>query len=125
MAVVKQALFKDQNFINLETFYKNGRGVKTPVWFVEVEGRLYIRTLADSWKVRRIRSTPRVRVVPSRAQGIPLADWVEGQARVVDQPEIEEQVNQLLKLKYGAQKAMFELLGKFSRRAYTTLEITL
>lgn len=35
--------FKNQNYINLETFRKSGEGVKTPVWFVQERDSLYVR----------------------------------------------------------------------------------
>ncbi len=48
--------FDHQSYLNLETFRKNGSGVKTPVWFVEDCGVLYLRTDAASGKVKRIRN---------------------------------------------------------------------
>ena len=52
------AQFANQQFINVETFRKNGQGVQTPVWFVEDKGTLYVRTVENSFKVKRIRNTP-------------------------------------------------------------------
>jgi len=71
----KLAQFGDQNYISLETFKKNGQGVKTPVWFVLHKNAFYAYTEADSWKVKRIPNNPRVRVgfatlaATSRARG--------------------------------------------------------
>ncbi len=47
-------LFDHQSYLNLETFRKNGSGVKTPVWFVEDGGLLFVRTDASSGKVDRL-----------------------------------------------------------------------
>jgi PPOX class probable F420-dependent enzyme len=47
----KLAQFGGQKHISLETFKKNGQGVKTPVWFVLHENAFYVYTEADSWKV--------------------------------------------------------------------------
>ena len=58
----KLAQFGAQKYISLETFKKNGQGVKTPVWFVLQNDAFYVYTEADSWKVKRIRNNPRVRV---------------------------------------------------------------
>ena len=44
----KLAQFVGQKYISLETFKKNGQGVKTPVWFVLHEHALYAYTEADS-----------------------------------------------------------------------------
>jgi PPOX class probable F420-dependent enzyme len=118
----KLAQFANQNYLNLETFYPDGRGVKTPVWFVEYNGKLYIRTIADSWKVKRVTRNPQVRVVPSQGRGEPLGEWVDGTAVVL---EDRAAINQLLKQKYGLQKSAFDLMGRFSGRNYVTLEVTL
>jgi len=76
--------FHNQAFLNLETFRKDGTGVRTPVWFVEDGKLFYVRTLADSWKVKRIRNNSRVRVVSCKAQGEPLGEWVTAAARQID-----------------------------------------
>jgi PPOX class probable F420-dependent enzyme len=65
----KLEAFRDHKYISLETFKKNGQGVKTPVWFVLHNGALYVYTEADSWKVRRIRNDPRVRVAVCNIRG--------------------------------------------------------
>ena len=38
--------FEGQSFLNLETFRRNGSGVKTPVWFTQDGQTLYVRTVA-------------------------------------------------------------------------------
>ena len=57
--------FEKQQYLNIETFRKNGQGVKTPVWFVEDGETLLVWTEAGSGKARRIRSDSTVRVAPS------------------------------------------------------------
>jgi hypothetical protein len=52
------AQFDGQKYISLETFRKNGPGVKTPIWFVMHKNAFYVYTEADSWKVKRIRNNP-------------------------------------------------------------------
>lgn len=42
------ARFENQQFMNLETFRKNGEGVKTPVWFVLDNNIIYVRSGKDS-----------------------------------------------------------------------------
>ena len=55
--------------INLTTFRKSGNEVPTPVWFVVLEGKLYVRTEASSGKVKRIRNNGRVEPAPSTVRG--------------------------------------------------------
>lgn len=117
--------FNQQQFINIESFYTSGKGVKTPVWFVQDNGRLYTRTSRDSWKVKRIRHTPHIQVVPCKAQGQPLGEWLPGSAQVLEDLAEEERINQLFKEKYGLQKSMFEMMSKLNGTQYATIEIVI
>ena len=47
-------------YLSLTSYRADGSGVATPVWFVEVDGRLLVDTGGDSYKVTRIRRDPRV-----------------------------------------------------------------
>jgi PPOX class probable F420-dependent enzyme len=118
----KLAQFANQQFINVETFRKNGQGVPTPVWFVQDSDTLYVRTVDGSGKVKRIRNNPRVRVTPCDVGGKPKGEWVEGQARFASADE-SKKVNGLLTRKYGLMKVMFELMGTFQGRKYTVIAI--
>lgn len=78
---------RGRSYIDLVTFRKTGAGVHTPVWFAEVDGRLYIFTSPKSGKMKRIRNNPRVEVAPSTMRGRPLGPHVPATARVAsDQP---------------------------------------
>lgn len=116
------AQYKGQKYLNLETFRKSGAGVKTPVWFVEQDGVLYVRTIADSGKVKRIRNNSRVRIAPCKSNGEPLGEWGEARAELVDEDKAEE-INTQLKRKYGLVKSMFDLMGRSSKAAPATIAI--
>jgi PPOX class probable F420-dependent enzyme len=45
----------------LVTFRRSGEPVPTPVWFGLHEGRVYVESLADAGKVKRLRHDQRVR----------------------------------------------------------------
>lgn len=113
--------FNKQSYLNLETFRKNGEGVRTPVWFWEDGGVLYVRTIDGSGKVKRARRNPQVRVAPCKVDGTPLGTWVSAEARFVDEAEAER-VNRGLKKKYGLMKTLFDLMGSRKSRP-TTLAI--
>jgi PPOX class probable F420-dependent enzyme len=115
--------FENQNFLNLETFRKDGSGVKTPVWFVQDGDQLYIRTVANSWKVKRVLNNPEVKVVPCKAQGQPVGEWVLTKARLLKDPNREAEINQLMNQKYGFQKRVFDLMGNLRRHQMGVLEI--
>jgi len=119
------AQFENQSFLNIETFRKDGAGVKTPVWFVQDGDRLYVRTVADSWKVRRVRKNPQVKVVSCKAQGQPIGEWVSARAQIITDSSRAEEINQLLNKKYGFQKKAFDLMGKLRKDQMGVLEIEL
>ena len=102
-------------YIALETFRKSGEGVVTPVWVVAEDGKLYVWTVGDSGKVKRIRNNGRVRIAVSDSRGTPKSDWVEANARVLDNQADEEAQRKRLAGKYGWQFHMFNFMGRFSR----------
>ncbi len=112
-----------QQFINLETFRKSGVGVKTPVWFVQDGETLFVRTVANSGKVKRIRNNGQVNLAPCKVDGALLGDWVAATAREVSDHVTDRKVNRLLDQKYGLMKKMFALTSALQGRKYTVLEI--
>jgi len=58
-----------QKYISLTTFRKTGAGVATPVWFGEDDGKLYLMTMSNSGKAKRIRNNPQVRLRPCTVRG--------------------------------------------------------
>jgi len=116
--------FERQSYLNLETFKRSGLGVKTPVWFVQDGPSLYVRTGAESGKVKRVRNNGRVRVVVSDAMGAPRGEWVEGTARLVEAEEADR-ASRLAARKYGAMKIGFDLMNRLQGRKWATIRIDL
>ena len=99
-------------YIALETFRKNGQGVKTPVWTVAQEGKLLVWTPGDSWKVRRARSNPRVRVARCDMRGNIQGPWVEGVVRSISgDDETKRSMAGLLRRKYPFAVAVLSLIA--------------
>jgi uncharacterized protein len=115
--------FGNQNYLNLETFRKNGQGLKTPVWFVQDGEKFYVRTVSNSGKVKRICNNSQVNVMPCGQVGEPLGTWVPAKAREITDPATAELVRKLLVSKYGDMVAMFEARTKASGLEYTVLLI--
>ncbi|HMQ32613.1 MAG TPA: PPOX class F420-dependent oxidoreductase [Chloroflexaceae bacterium] len=99
-----------QQYANLFTFRKSGEAVKTPVWFAERGGRLYVMTGKDAGKVKRIRNSGRVLIGPSDRMGNPLGPTVEARARILG-PGEEQVAKEALDAKYGLLKAVFDFFG--------------
>jgi len=115
------APFAGQKYISLETFKKNGEGVKTPVWFVLHDNAFYVYTEADSWKVKRIRNNARVRVAACSVRGEVKGPWIDGTASFV---EGEERIaaDKLLDRKYFL-KVIFNVLTKINRHTRAMIKI--
>jgi len=58
-----------QKYISLSTFRKSGVAVRTPVWFGELDDKLYVKTRSDSGKYKRIRNNSQVRIAPCTVRG--------------------------------------------------------
>ena len=116
--------FADQPYLNLETFRHNGEGMKTPVWFVQDGENLYIRTTADSGRVKCIRNNPGVNVSPCKVDGELIGSWYAARGcEVRDNLAVEETVDRLLDLKYGQIKREMARKAADAGRKYTILEI--
>src|SRR5207247_11440329 len=105
----------------LETFKKNGQGVKTPVWFVLHNDALYVYTEADSWKVKRIRNNRRVRVAVCNIRGDIKGPWLDATASLVDGAE-RLAADKLLHRKYYL-KMVFNVLSRINRQKRAMLKI--
>lgn len=118
-------VFKNQQYLNLETYKKSGQAMPTPVWFAERDGALYVRTEAQSGKVKRIHNNAQVRIAPCGSRGDLKGEWVEASAQLVEDEATPAQINAMLNKKYGLLKGAFDLMGKLNKRDYATIKITL
>ncbi len=117
--------FKKQKYLNLETFRRNGKSMKTPVWFVQDDETLYVQTMANSGKVKRIRKNSSVNISPCKMDGTPTGSWVPVNAREVTGSEIAKKINRLLEKKYGLIKKLLTLQAIRQGHQDTILEINL
>jgi uncharacterized protein len=106
--------FLDKKYINIETYKKDGQAVRTPVWFVVDNAKIYSRTDLNSGKVKRARNNPHVRIAPCDARGHPRGTWVDGEIRIADSSE-SEWANQLLNQKYGLQGRLVRTFNKLRK----------
>ena len=115
------AQFADQKYISLETFKKNGEGVRTPVWFVLHDAAIYAYTESDSAKVRRIRNNPRVRVAVCSMRGDVKGPWLDATASFVQGDEWIA-VDKLLNRKYFL-KVIFNVFRSIKPHERTMIKI--
>ena len=117
----------DTRYLSLATFRASGAAVATPMWYVALDGALYMGTTADSGKVKRLRRSPRARVAPCDARGGVKGRWRDATARLVDDPALIKRIEAALVAKYGWQKRLLNLFarlgGRIRRRAWIELRV--
>jgi uncharacterized protein len=115
-----------ERYISLETFRKDGSGVKTPVWAAEMAGKLVVVTDGTSHKVKRLRSDPKIQAAGCNARGDVHGTWYKGTARILE-PDAAQAAEAALKSKYGLQYLVLNffstLSGRRKRRAYLEIAI--
>lgn len=126
MSNAKLDQFANQKYLNLESYRKTGAAVATPVWFAqndnEAGDEIYIYSLAEAGKVKRIRNNPRVRVMPCDFRGGPKGEWVEAAARLLDGAEASK-AQRLLDKKYGLMKKIGNVFSTIMKRSRAAIVI--
>jgi PPOX class probable F420-dependent enzyme len=123
--------FAGEKYINIETYRKNGQGVRTPVWFVESggggdgddDGILYIRTSNDTGKYKRIRNNPSVQIAPCDMRGGVKGKWVKGEARIASEDE-KLKAFKMLEKKYGMIYKMTRMLRSGKNYVVIAIRVT-
>ena len=90
----------DQKYISLETYKKDKTSVRTPVWFVIDNDRIYITTKESTGKVKRLRNNQNVRIAICSMKGQIKNEWVNGTAKIIVGDNAEK-IIKLRKKKYG------------------------
>ena len=116
-----------EKYINLETYRKDGRGVRTPVWFVESSSGdssiLYVRTSDDTGKYKRIRNNPSVQIAPCDMRGSVKGKWVKGEARIASEEE-KLKAFKMLEKKYGMMYKMTRMFRSGKNYVVIAIRIT-
>ncbi|HEY2503249.1 MAG TPA: PPOX class F420-dependent oxidoreductase [Mycobacterium sp.] len=98
-------------YILLTTFTKDGRPKPTPIWAAADGDRLLVISEKKSWKVRRIRNTPRVTLATCTMRGRPTSEPVEGTAAILDKSQTGA-VYDAIGRRYGIQGRLFNFVSK-------------
>ena len=98
-------------YILLTTFTKDGRAKPTAIWAAPDGDRLLVITEGDSWKVKRIRNTPRVTVAICDVRGNPKSEAVEATAAILDKSH-NGAVYDAIGKRYGLVGKTFNLFSK-------------
>ena len=101
---------KAAEYALLVTLRQSGEPVPTPVWFGLHNGLVYVRTLIDAGKVKRVRREPRVRIAPCSIRGRPSGPFAEATARILSAEDVEV-AESALDRHYGWRRRVYEGIG--------------
>ncbi len=108
--------FEGERYFNLETFKKDGNGVKTPVWFAELDGTFVVFTDGTSYKVKRIRRNPKARIAACDVRGKVHGPWFDARAEIVQKGPETDAAYAALRAKYGLQMRALDVISTLGRR---------
>jgi uncharacterized protein len=115
------SIFRAHQYLNLETYRRNGDAVVTPVWFTIDGDQLLVVTRGETGKVKRLRNNTKVRIVPCGMRGQSKGGWLNGKATFTTPEGLEHALKQRNK-KYGLKA---RLAGFFSRTKGNLVGITI
>ncbi len=95
-----------QKYVSLTTFRKSGIPVRTPVWFAEADGKLYVKTRSDSGKYKRIRNNADVLVAPCALRGEVTGPDIPAKALILPREQWAAAA-QLIRAKYWLARLPF------------------
>jgi len=108
--------FRKEEFLSLETYRKNGQTIKSPMWFAQDNDALYLWTMADTSKVKRIRNNPNVNIAPCKRMGEVTGEWMTAHATIDDSPIVVAQVEAMLLKKIGLFFRIFRFIDAIRDR---------
>jgi len=109
MSLLEQ--LESEKYISVETFRKNGNGVKTPVWFVIRDETIFVITRDQTVKFKRLKNNTKVNVAISSMKGDVKSEWSSGVATILSDEKVKE-VSKWRDKKYG----FLSKLAKFASK---------
>lgn len=107
-------------YVLLTTFTKDGRPKPTPIWIARDGDRALVITEKNSWKVKRIRNTPRVTLAVCDMKGRAKGPAVEAVASVLDDSQTD-MVYRAINKRYGIIGKVFSFFSKLRGGAGRTV----
>ncbi len=112
----EQRRLHDATYLNLATFRRDGTVVRTPVWFAEADGFLWVFTAGTAGKVKRLANDPRCEIARCDAWGGHLGPWITVFGERIGNGESEKRGYRALRAKYGWQMMLTDMLSRLSGR---------
>jgi PPOX class probable F420-dependent enzyme len=116
-----------ERYVNLATYRRNGKEVRTPVCIARSDERFYVYSEGKAGKVKRIRANGKARLAACNIRGVIRSDWLTAQGRIVDDSETIERAYVALREKYGWLMKVGDfyskLIGHYHKRAIIELRV--
>jgi len=101
----------NSEYILLTTYTKDGRPKPTAIWAAPDGDRLVAITQEKSWKVKRIRNTPRVTIATCDRSGNPKGEAIDATATILEKSANGATYDAIGK-RYGLLGKTFNLFSK-------------
>ena len=86
------------------------------MWFAQENDALYLWTMADTSKVKRIRNNPHVNIAPCKRMGEVTGEWMTAHATIDDSPIMVAQIEAMLLKKIGLFFRIFRFIDAIRDR---------
>jgi PPOX class probable F420-dependent enzyme len=100
----------DEEYALVVTFRRSGQPVPTPMWFAVQDGLVYVESLADAGKIKRLRHDRHVRVAPCTVRGKQKGPFTDGVGRILAAAE-EPRAEAALDRHYRLRRRLYVRLG--------------
>jgi len=83
---------ESEKYISLETYRKNNKSVRTPVWFIIKNDLIYVVTRDQTGKVKRLKNNLQVKIATCTIRGKVTGQWMSGTAKILTEEETKDAV---------------------------------
>ena len=116
-------------YVSLVTFRKTGVEVRTPVWIAPLDDKHYVFSEANAGKMKRLRNNHAVKMALCDVRAkISFDEWLDGEAKVLSDPEQLKAVYASFNRKYGLVMRLTDffskLSGRYNNRAMIEISLT-
>ena len=111
-----ESLIRAATYVSLESYKRDGGAVQTPVWCAPMADRLVVFTNVNSYKVKRLRRQPALKLAPCSARGTVRGAWVAGSVTIHSDADENRSAFRALLKKYTWQMGSMMFFARFTGR---------
>ena len=100
----------EATYIAIESYRRDGKGVRTPVSIVAADDKLFCWTVGNSGKVKRIHNSNGVKLAKCDAKGNVQGEWIGANARIIYEGDEAKAVSRRVLKQHGLLFMIFNQL---------------